>query len=147
MSKKSKIAVEDDEQVLVSGNRRVFPGVEIYYRREEDWSQGRVYVSICRDSECMTIDQFEIFIAMFTKVIEIARRKEQETGSVEADNPCLGDMPQVEMNYDSACAHPETILFNISENGRDLSIALAERFLALMQNLLAESRKIERVAV
>ena len=52
----------DIERTLLSGTRRTYPGVEIIYLKEEGWAQGRVYISISRDSEAMTIDQFEEFM-------------------------------------------------------------------------------------
>ena len=133
----------DEERVLLSGSRRTYPGLEITYLREEGWEKGRVYVSVCRDSDCMTIDQFEVFIATFRKVVDIAHRKEAELGAHPDDLPCKGEMPQVEMSYDSV-SH-DNILYNVNDLGGIFGVATAEKFIILMEGLLAEGRKIQKL--
>ena len=136
----------DIERILLSGNRRAYPGVEIVYLKEEGWAQGRVYISISRDSEAMTIDQFEIFIAMFRTIIVVARRKEEELKACPSDAAVMGDMPQVEMNYDSAMTNSENVMFVINDMGGTFSCSTAESFLTLMENLLEKGREINKFA-
>ena len=133
----------DEERTLLNGNRRTFPGVEITYLREEGWDKGRIYISVCRNSDCMTIDQFEVFIAIFRKIVEIAHRKETELDATINDIPCIGEMPQVEMSYDSV-GH-EDILYNVNDLGGSFGLATAEKFIILMEGLLAEGRKIQKL--
>lgn len=133
----------DEERTILSGNRRSYPGVEIIYLKEEEWKQGRIYISISRDSEAMTCDQMEIFIAMFRKVIEVAQRKEKELNAV-ADSQPWGEMPQVEMNFYNTCPAPENIMFIVSDMGGSFSVNMATQFADLMDNLLAKAREIEK---
>ena len=134
----------DIERTLLSGTRRTYPGVEIIYLKEEGWAQGRVYISISRDSEAMTIDQFEIFIAMFRTIIVVARRKEEELKACPSDADVMGDMPQVEMNYDSAVPNADNVMYVINDMGGSFSCATAEGFLTLMEKLLEKGREINK---
>lgn len=136
----------DEERVLLSGTRRTYPGVEIMYLRHEEWDAGRVYISISRDSEAMTIDQFEIFIATFKKIIEVARRKEEELKAIIDNLPNMGELPQIEMNYDSTCPKPDNIMYIVNDMGGSFSCASAEKFADLMEKLLKEGRNIDKLA-
>lgn len=149
MKKNQKVEVYggDEERTLLSGTRRTYPGVEIVYLREEGWDTGRVYITISRDSECMTIDQFEVFIATFHKVIEIARRKEEELHTAVDNYPCIGEMPQVEMNYNSTLESPDNLFFQIADMGGTFSTASAESFAILMEKLLKEGHDIDKIKV
>ena len=144
MSKKYYKAVEEEEKVLVSGNRREYPGVQIIHYQEEGWDEGRTLIKICHDSDGMSIDQFEIFIATFRKVIEIARRK-MEKWQEDCDDTCFNDMPQVEINYDSIC--PEPLVYMLRDCGGAFGIHTAERFANLMERLLTEGRNMDKITV
>lgn len=133
---------EEEEITILEGKRRVFPVVEIKYFREEERQQGRIYIGITRDSECMSIIQFEIFIAMFRKVAEIAHRKEQEMLCAPGDeNQC---MPQVELNFDSSCAGAP-LYFNVNDFDGDISPANADRFVHIMENLLHQGQELLKI--
>lgn len=144
MSKRNNKAADEDEKVLVSGNRREYPGVQIIHYQEEGWEDGRTLIEICHDSEGMSIDQFEIFLAAFRKVVEIARRKMakwQET----SDDIGYTDMPQVEVNYDSDSDEP--LMYMLRDCGGAFGIHTAERFANLMEHLLAEGRNMDKIEV
>lgn len=144
MSERNNKAVEEDVKVLVSGNRRDYPGVQIIHYQEEGWENGRTLIEICHDSECMSIDQFEIFLAAFHKIIEIARRKMTKLQE-SSDDIGYADMPQVEVNYDSAS--PETLMYMLTDWKGAFGIHTAERFANLMENLLAEGRNMDKIEV
>jgi len=136
----------DEERSLLNGNRRAYPGVEINYLREEGWDQGRVYISITRDSEAMPIEQFEVFIAMFRKVIDVAQRKEREMNCV--CDVCPGDafIPHVEMVFDNTFDPDNNVMFTVSDNGGQFSIPCATHFADLMDKLLSKGREIIKLA-
>lgn len=144
MSRKSSKSAEDDQQVIVSGNRREYPGVRIVHYQEEGWEDGRTLIEICHDSDGMSIDQFEIFLAAFRKVIEIARRKMAKWQEA-SDDTGFCDMPQVEVNYDSASQEP--LLYMLRDWDGPFGIHTAERFANLMEQLLAEGRSMDKIAV
>ena len=144
MPKKSNKSVENDEVILVSGNRREYPGVQIIHYQEEGWQAGRTLIEICHDSEGMSIDQFEIFLAAFRKVIEIARRKMAECQDVD-DDIAYANMPQVEVNYNSTSDEPMMYMLRDSEGA--FGIHTAERFANLMEHLLAEGRNMDKIEV
>lgn len=144
-SKRSQQEEFEDEIILLNGNRRSYPGVQISYCKEENWSHGHVYIEICRDSECMSIDQFEVFIAMFRKVIEIARRKQTEMDATPDDG--AGSLPQVELSYDSAVSG-SPVIYTISDMGDGgISTNDSERLAVLMEQLLAEGRNMDKIEV
>lgn len=137
----------DIERTLLTGNRRTYPGVEIQFLREESWESGRIYINVSRDSECMSIDHFEVFIAQFTKIVEIARRKQEELHCLSDYDASLTEMPEIELNYNSTCSRPQNLMLVISENGSSMSCTTAERFIEHMQKLLKEARDIDRLPV
>ena len=144
MSKRNNKTVEEDEKVLVSGNRREYPGVQIIHYQEEGWEDGRTLIEICHDSEGMSIDQFEIFLAAFRKVIEIARRKMAKWQEA-SDDIGYTDMPQVEVNYDSASSEP--LMYMLRDCEGAFGIHTAERFANLMEHLLADGRNMDKIEV
>ena len=135
----------DEERNLLNGNRRVYPSVEINYLREEGWEHGSVYISISRDSEAMSIEQFEIFIAMFRKVIEIAQRKEEELNCNRAVSVLIDQMPHVEMSCHNKLEQSDNVFFTVSDYNGDFNTLVAERFAALMERLLQKGKEITKL--
>jgi len=136
---------QEEEKVLLSANRRMFPAIDVIYVREEGWDKGRIYIVISRDSECMTIEQFELFIAMFSKLVEIARRKEQELDAVTDEYPCVGELPQVELNFNSSC--PELTYYTVNDLGGHFGCKKAEMFIPVLEKLLAEGKRLTSISV
>ena len=143
-NKRKQIEVSEDERVLLNGNRRAYPGVEINYVRDEEFEHGCITIDICRDSECMSIDQFEVFIATFRQIVEIARRKETELRCDDRELHDGKELPQVEVNYDSAC-NGEPLIYTVSDIGSGMTVRDGERFTSLMEKLLARGRDLDKV--
>jgi hypothetical protein len=142
MNNKQFNPADEVEITILEAKRRVFPLVEMKYYKEEELQQGHILIGIARDSECMSILQFEIFIAMFRKIAEIARRKEQEMGCQKGWEDSA--LPQIEMNFDSACAGAP-LYFNINEFDGDISPDDADRFVQVMENLLHQARELMKI--
>ena len=142
MYKKQFNHADEEEITILEAKRRVFPLVEMKYYKEEDVQQGRILVGIARDSECMSILQFEIFIAMFRKIAEIAHRKEQELQCQKGYEDSA--LPQIEMNFDSACAGAP-LFFSVNEFDGDISPGDADRFVQIMENLLRQARELMKI--
>lgn len=148
MKKKERVSEcygGDIERCIMDGTRRNYPAVAINYIKHENWDKGRVYIEISRDSECMSADNMEVFIAMFRKVIEIARRKTIELDAIPDDN-VLGEMPQIEMNYDNAGDMEDHLMYFINERGGELSPNEAEQFAELLETLMVKGREIVKYA-
>lgn len=140
MNYKKNNQEDEDEIILLSGNRHTYPAVNISYYKEEEWDKGRVYINICRDSDGMNLDQFEIFIAFFRKVIEIAQRK-------QSIMECLPSyprerLPEIEMGYYSNDDNPVIFMLSADE---PMGIPDAERFASIMENLLAKGRELNKI--
>ena len=133
---------DEEEITILEAKRRVFPLVEMKYYREEGLQQGHIFISIARDSECMSILQFEIFVAMFRKIAEIAHRKEEEMECQKGWDE--NAMPQIEMNFDSACAGAP-LYFNINDFDGDITPDDADRFVQIMENLLRQGRELMKI--
>ena len=137
----------DIERCIMDGTRRNYPAVAIYYIKNEGWSKGRIYIDISRDSECMSVDNLEVFIAQLHKVIEIARRKEIELDCNPGDQePGIGPLPQIEMNYDNAGDMEDHLMYFVNEMGGDMSTKEAEAFAHLLETLMVKGREIVKYA-
>lgn len=133
---------DEVEMTILEAKRRVFPLVEMKYYKEEELQHGRILIGIARDSECMSILQFEIFIAMFRKIAEIAHRKEQELQCQKGYEDSA--LPQIEMNFDSACAGAP-LYFSVNEFDGDISPDDADRFVQVMENLLHQACELMKI--
>lgn len=145
MATKRNKEEREDELVLLGGNRKVFPGVEIILYQEEEWDKGRIYIRLCNEGDCMSSDQFEVFIATFRKMIDIARRKQKDLNTLPDMN--THGLPQLELNYDSDSTNDTNgpVLFVVSERAFPMSIGDAERFALLMEKLLEQSRTLNTI--